>query len=81
MKIYKLVQDKNGGYDTYDSCIVVAEDEEEAKKFHADGTYDYTISDSSWEGWASAEYVKAEYIGEAKENIKKGVILSSFNAG
>lgn len=34
MKLYKISQDLNNGYDTYDSAIVCAENEDEAKKIH-----------------------------------------------
>ncbi len=39
MKIYKLWQDVNNGYDTYDSIIVCAENEEEAKRIHPSETF------------------------------------------
>ena len=32
MNIYLLEQDENSGYDTYDGCVVIAENEEEAKQ-------------------------------------------------
>ena len=34
MKIYKLSQNVNNDYETYDSAVVVAEDEESAKRIH-----------------------------------------------
>ena len=34
MKIYKISQDVNKDYDTYDSAVVYAENEEEAKSIH-----------------------------------------------
>lgn len=34
MKIYLLSQDRNSWYDTYDSCVVCAESEEEARTIH-----------------------------------------------
>jgi hypothetical protein len=34
MKLYKIFQNINNGYDTYDSAIVCAENEEEAKRIH-----------------------------------------------
>ena len=37
MKLYKIYQDINGGYDTFDSAIVAAESEDEAKSFHPNG--------------------------------------------
>ena len=34
MNIYKVEQDSNAGYDTYDSFICVAENEQEARETH-----------------------------------------------
>lgn len=34
MKLYLLEQDFNIWYDTHDSCVVVAENEEEARRIH-----------------------------------------------
>lgn len=34
MNIYKLSQNVNHDYDTYDSCVVCAENEESAKRIH-----------------------------------------------
>lgn len=93
MKIYKLSQDENNDYDTYDSAIVVAENEEEAKRTHPNHEYykydedgdEYWIHNGGKKeecgSWCSLEHVKVEYVGEAKEGLKKGVLLSSFNAG
>ena len=80
--LWKLTQDQRRGYDTFDSCIVAATTEEEAKLVHP---YYYMWGDSCWnrDVWASdPEYVKAEPIGVAKPSIKAGtVVLASFNAG
>jgi hypothetical protein len=88
MKLYKISQNKNTDYDTYDSAIVCAENEEEARKIHPCGMegYNYPQGKENWEyeygTWCSSpEDVIVEYIGEAKEGIKKGVISASFNAG
>jgi len=40
MKLYLLEQTVNNGYDTYDSCIVCAESEEEAKRIHPSNYYE-----------------------------------------
>ena len=74
MKLYKIWQEVNNDYDTYDSAIVCAENEEEAKAIHpsnSGGRY----------GWCDIKYVQVEYLGEAKEGLAKGVILASYNAG
>lgn len=74
MKLWKIYQNHNKGYDTYDSAVVAAETESEAQNTHP-GTYpsDYD--------WAPHDYVFVELIGEAIEGTRAGVIVSSFNAG
>ena len=77
MKLYYVWQDENNDYDTYDSFVVCAENEEEAKNTHPDG-------DGNWRRytWASSpEKVKCKLIGVANDNVEKGVVIASFNAG
>jgi hypothetical protein len=77
LKLYKLSQNANNWFDTYDSCIVAAESAEEAVQINPSGKWEEKYS-----GWCSSvEQVECEYIGEAAEHITKGVVLSSFNAG
>jgi hypothetical protein len=83
MKLYLLSQDFNSGYDTYDSCIVAAKNEEDAKNIHP---YESIFPESNmWKNdrvWAgSPENVTVELIGTAIKGTKPGVILASFNAG
>ena len=78
MKLYLLNQIQNRGYDTYDACIVAAENEDAARLI--------TPCPREWgdefSTWASEpKYVEVEYLGEAVEGTETGVILSSFNAG
>lgn len=78
MKLYKISQSDNNGYDTYDSAIVVASSEEEAKSIHPGGREEW---DYRYKTWANSPVsVAVEYIGEAKEGLT-GIICSSFNAG
>ena len=89
MKLWKLSQDKLDGYDTYDSAVVAAETEDEARMIHPGviHTLPYTTNTAKhWNGvvtgdWPDVEYVKVEYLGEADKTITKGVICASFNAG
>lgn len=83
MKLWLLTQDKNNGYDTYDSAVVVASDEEAARNVPVGSTENYGT-------WAKPEYVKAQYIGEAAPDLRgdedkmpwrADVICASFNAG
>jgi len=79
MKLYKLTQDDNNGYDTYDSCIVCAENEQDAVTISPDG---FRKIGERYTSWAlNISSITCEEIGEANENQKRGIILSSFNAG
>ncbi len=79
MKLFKISQTENTNYDTYDSAIVAALDEEAARNIRPSASYDWDDSYSPW--CQSPTAVTVEYIGEAKEGTEAGVILASFNAG
>jgi hypothetical protein len=88
MKIYLLTQNVVDGYDTYDSCVVCAENEEEARKIHPaewvkeeDWKESKCSAASIWVSWKDIDKIKVTELGEANNNIKKGCILASFNAG
>ena len=85
MKLFKISQSENNGWDTYDSAIVAAETEEDARKTHPSASQPYPRGEY-WDSyvWVSPKdisKVKVEYIGEAKEGTDEGAICSSFNAG
>lgn len=76
LNIYKLHQEQNTGYDTYDSCIVIAEDEVSAQNIHPSQYINWPCSD-----WCdSPDHVKVELIGKAIKGSKIGLVLASFNA-
>ena len=81
MNIYLISQDKNEGYDSFDSAVVVAENEEKAKLIHPCGNTDWDGIKNEYYDWAKAEYVSVELIGIATGNDVPRVICSSFNAG
>ena len=71
MNLYRISQDKHNDYDTYDSAVVAADDEAEARMTHPSG--------NGWDGvergygtWANAEFVKVNLIGVAAEGIERG---------
>ena len=74
MKLWLISQDHNNNYDTFDSAVVAAENEEEARHTKV-GSFD------KYGTWAAPEHVKAKLIGEAIEGTAAGVVLGSFNAG
>ncbi len=74
--MWKISQNFNDDYGTYDSAIVAAETEEDARNTDMEEEHSkfYNV-------WAAPEHVEVEYIGEAKEGTEAGIILASFNAG
>ena len=92
MNLYRISQTENLGWDTYDSAIVAAADEEQARCSSPDGSVwvnemqwwgdlDGIESNCKWTWCASIKHVKVELIGQAKDGTEPGVILASFNAG
>lgn len=80
MKLYLLTQNDNNGYDTYDSLIVCAENEKDAKTINPQG--EVFIEDDNWPDWAiKAASIQCREIGIANEDEGRGVIIASFNAG
>ena len=86
MNLYRISQIINNDYDTYDSAIVAAPDEEKARVMHPNGiksdrldrrTHNFSMGD--WVVYASD--VTVELIGEASEKTQRSVICASFNAG
>lgn len=93
MKLWLISQDVNDGYDTFDSAVVAAPDEESARQIgpdayrvwkgdqwhfcFADGTSQPELRHPSW---ADPDQVKAECIGEGNHEAGR-VICASFNAG
>jgi len=85
MKLFKIYQNINTGYDTFDSAVVVANSAEEAQNIHpCDGSDDFLLYDN----WVSRpDLVSVIYLGEVVgEPIRHGiypgaVICASFNAG
>ncbi len=95
MKLFKLSQKINIGYDTYDACIVAARNEDDARRMHPRKSEvivtdlgDFIDADD-WKDdgdeynsrdWANnISEVIVEHIGET--HLDSGIVLSSFNAG
>lgn len=77
LKLWLISQDVNDDYDTFDSAVVAAATEGEARQINPDGKWG-----ELWSGWCSSpEQVEVKYIGIATEGVEPGIVLSSFNAG
>lgn len=86
MNLYRISQDVNNVYNTYDSAVVAACTEEEARGIHPDGRtkrLEVGIHIHEWEwlsDWTLPVDVQVRFLGIAAEGIEKGVICASFNA-
>jgi len=101
MEIFLLKQEINRDYGTYNSVVVIAENEEEARKIHPSrfvthvsnnewmGTFsmgqnkgvEYRTWDNKWVRFDQIGELIVTHVGTATAEQKKGVLLSSFNAG
>ena len=76
--LYLLTQDENNGYDTYDSCVVVALSQEGARQINPAGKWG-----KIWTAWCSKPaQVEVQYLGKADSSLEAGfIVCASFNAG
>ena len=65
MNLYLISQDVNNGYDTYDSAVVAAETEQEARETHP-SMFVTHITDGKWMGTYSGggELSVTEYLND-----------------
>ena len=82
MNLYLISQNTNNDYDTYDSAVVCAASEAEARNMTLPygKRRDWEKNDCSWVNWP--DQVIVELIGTADPSRKEaGVVCASFNAG
>ena len=77
--LYLVERTDEVGYDEYDSFVVCAESEEQARSTHPDINNN---NDCTWINNADSTYISCTYIGVASDHVELNeVIISSFNAG
>jgi hypothetical protein len=81
MKLFKISQDQNLYYETFDSAIVAAPDDSIARMMSPrDGSIIKNWNGDIQRFWCDSPiYVIVECIGEANDGTQQGVILASFN--
>lgn len=81
MNLYLISQDINDDYDTYDSAVVAAESEDDARTIHPDrcGNEWSLEYESVWLKYSDIDKITVELIGTTDR--ERGVVLASFNAG
>lgn len=96
MKLWLISQSENNGWDTYDSAVVAAETEDEARNIYPDN---WDTSPKRWNGskwlwylddgrvldyssgsWTSPDNVSVQLLANGYEG-PAGTVLASFNAG
>ena len=96
MKLWLISQDVNNNYDTYDSAVVAAETEEEARvtfpnRWGSSPTYwtgskwvyslpDGRVYEESGRSWATPDNVSVQFLADGYDG-PAGTVLASFNAG
>jgi len=79
MKLFKIYQDINTDYDTFDSAVVVANSAEEAQNIHpsgGSGDFDMYVNWVSRPDLVELIYL-GEVVGELDEDIYPGAIICS----
>jgi len=85
MNLYKISQTEQTGYDTFDSAVVIARDEDDARNISPSMTEEWDRS--TW--CSSPKKVTVELLGKAspelianwEDKLQDPVICASFNAG
>lgn len=82
MNVYLLSQAVNDGYDTYDSAVVIAKSEDDARLMYPGYTraIDWTKDDMDLRSWAKPDQLTVELIGTTYIEEPR-VVCASFNAG
>ena len=83
--IFVLSRTTYGGYDTYSSCVVVAQDAETAKLIHPNGI-DSKLGAwwkrlNKYSTWAHPDTVNCVRVGTTETEIPGTVLCASFHAG
>ena len=95
MNLYLISQNKVTGKNTYDSAVVAAESNLDARTIHpsefvthiSNGQWmgtnsnnkEYESNNHTWVSYEDIDCINVEYLGET--NKERGVILAWFNAG
>lgn len=91
--IYLVSRTNVGGYDTFDSFVVIAHTPSEAKATHPNSIDKYlcgykhdtvpslTSKVPPYDSWVGQDKVTVKLLGKASPDSKPGVVCASFNAG
>jgi hypothetical protein len=82
LHIFLLNQNTNNKYDTYESAVVIAKNEEEARLIHPDGNIFTFKREWDMRSWVSPDQVKVQLVGVAGHNWQEGdVVIANYHSG
>jgi len=82
MKIYLLERRDDPSWDEYRSAVVAAHSKKDAALIHPNGHGGEAVDVSRTGSWVSnSKDIRVEYLGEARVNMKRGVLMVNFRAG
>lgn len=86
MNLYLITRNDGVDYDQYDSAVVAAPDEEDAKALIEQDLYGWTNTDWKYVEKGLVEIhteldITIELIGTAIDEMQYGIVVDSFNAG
>lgn len=82
MNLYLITRNDDVDYDQYDSAVVAAPDEEDAKALIEQDLDDWTHYGYVYNKKVNTELdITIELIGTAVDGIEPGIVVASFNAG
>jgi len=84
MNIYHVERtDSGGGYDTYSDFVIIAKDEEQARRTNpSESGKEVTEKISYYDEWVKYSQTKATLLGKASDDWKiTNIICSSYHAG
>ena len=89
MNLYLIENIVNGGYDVFDSAVVVAKSHKDARNIHpGNENAKYVIDPKStgpeyWSlsDWCKPEEVEVKCIGKAFPKMKRGVVCHKYTGG
>jgi len=83
LRLYKIWQTRNRGYETYDSAVVIAESKEDARLMHPLDGHDIRRDRGrkNWDWVTNLRYVRVKLIGYASKGSKRSIVVASFHSG
>ena len=89
MNIYLVKRTNSGGYESFDSFVVIAETPLRARFTHPENSWEGDHKVGKWSGkiqgtydsWVDVDNVSVLFLGIAHDDETERIVCASFNAG